>query len=159
MPKLRYATPEDAGLITRHRHSMFGDNAFTTEDALAAADVEFEPWVRVRLADGRYVGLLLEADDNVVASAEVVAGAGIFFADFPPHWMDPQPCRAYVLNVYTAPGHRGHGHARRLMELVLAECRKRAVPTVVLHASPLGRPIYAGLGFTGTDEMMLRLDL
>jgi len=153
MPTLRYATPKDAALITRHRHRMFGDNSFTTEAALAACDVQFESWVGVRLGDGRYIGLLLE-DEN-----RTLAGAGIFFADFPPHWMDPQPLRAYILNVYTAPEDRGKGYAMQLMKLVIEECRQRGVPTVVLHASPLGRPVYEKLGFRPTDEMMLRLDV
>lgn len=152
MPTLRYALPEDAALITAHRHSMFADNSFTSEEALAAADAKFEPWVRERLQDGRYTGLFLEGEGSVVA------GAGIFFADFPPHWMDPQPLRAYVLNVYTAPEHRGKGYARQLMQAVIEECKQRRVPTVVLHASPFGRPVYEKLGFHPTDEMMLRLD-
>ncbi len=152
MPTIRYATPDDAPLITAQRHSMFADNAFSTETALSASDLQFEPWVRLRLADGRYLGLLLED------GGQVVGGAGIFFADFPPHWMDPQPVRAYVLNVYTAPAARGRGYARTLMERILAECKERGVPTVVLHASPQGRPLYETLGFTVSDEMMLRLD-
>ena len=150
---MRYATPQDAPLITRHRHAMWADNAYATDSTLTATDVEFEPWVRTRLADGRYLGLLLQDEQTVVA------GAGIFFADFPPHWMDSQPLRAYVLNVYTAPEHRGKGYAKRLMEQVIAECRQRNVPTVVLHASPQGRPVYERLGFQATDEMMLRLDV
>lgn len=153
MPAIRYATVQDAALITGHRHRMFADNSFTSEAALSAADARFEPWVRQRLQDGRYVGLLLEDADGVV-----IAGAGIFFADFPPHWMDPQPVRAYVLNVYTTPGDRGQGYAMRLMRAVLEECRTRGVPTVVLHASPQGRPLYETLGFAATDEMMLRLE-
>ncbi len=153
MPTLHYARPDDAALITQHRHRMFGDNAYTSEAALALSDAEFEPWVRARLEDGRYLGLLLEE------VGQVIAGAGIFFADFPPHWMDPQPLRAYVLNVYTVPEHRGRGYAKQLMNSVLGECRQRNVPTIVLHASPLGRPIYEGLGFVATDEMMLRLNV
>ena len=152
MATTRYATSHDAALITSHRHRMFADNAFTTEAALLAADAEFEPWVRTRLGDDRYVGLLLED------AGKVVAGAGIFFADFPPHWMDPQPCRAYVLNVFTEPQERGKGYAERLMEEVIDECRRRGVPTVVLHASPQGRPLYEQMAFTPTGEMMLRLN-
>ena len=152
MPTLRYATPQNATLITGHRHRMFSDNHFTSEAALAQADAQFEPWVRERLEDGRYIGLLLEDGDRIVA------GAGIFFADFPPHWMDSQPLRAYVLNVYTVPEDRGKGYAKQLMLAVIEECRRRGILTVVLHASPLGQPVYERLGFTPTDEMMLRLD-
>lgn len=132
---------------------MFADNGFAPEPTLAATDAAFEPWVRARLADGRYVGLLLEDQTGVLA------GAGIFFADFPPHWMDPQPLRAYILNVYTEPSVRGRGYAKQLMQAALEECRKCGISTAVLHASPQGRPVYEKLGFTATDEMMLRLNL
>ena len=153
MLTFRYATPADAALITCHRHSMFADNALSSEAVLCACDTEFEPWVRTRLADGRYVGLFLEDHGTVIA------GAGIFFADFPPHWMESQPVRAYVLNVYTDPAQRGQGHAKKLMRRVIEDCRRRGVLTIVLHASPQGRPVYADLGFQPTDEMMLRLDV
>lgn len=153
MPILRYAVRGDAALVTAHRHRMFDDNGCGTEEALTATDLEFEPWVRARLEDGRYVGLLLEED------GAVVAGAGIFFADFPPHWMDPQPVRAYLLNVYTEPQARGNGYAKRLLQATLEECKKRSISTVVLHASKFGRPIYEQFGFEQTDEMMLRLGL
>jgi GNAT superfamily N-acetyltransferase len=130
---------------------MFADNGFASEETLAEMDAAFEPWVRDRLGDGRYVGLLMEEDGRVVA------GAGVFFMDFPPHWMDAQAVRAYVLNVYAAPEARGKRYAKRLMEEVLAVCERRGVPTVTLHASPMGRPVYEGMGFVGTDEMRLRL--
>ncbi len=153
MPTLRYATPQDAALITAHRHHMFSDNGFASEADLNATDASFQPWVAERLADGRYLGLFLEE------AGEIVAGVGIFFADFPPHWMDPQPLRAYILNLYTADAQRGKGYALQLMKAALEVCRKRGVPTVVLHASPQGKPLHEKLGFTSTDEMMLRLDL
>jgi GNAT superfamily N-acetyltransferase len=151
MSNVRYATVDDAPLITSHRHRMFQDNAFAPEEVLARMDASFEPWVREGIADGRYVGLLWEENSTVVA------GAGIFFGDFPPHWIDAQPLRAYVLNVYTAPDFRGQGYAKHLMLAVIEECKQRGVPTVVLHASPQGRPVYEKLGFFQTDEMMLRL--
>ncbi len=100
MEAIRYGTADDVALITGQRRRMFADNSFGSDQALGEADAAFEPWVRERLSDGRYVGLLLED------GGEVVAGAGIFFADFPPHWMHSQAARAYVLNVYTSPGAR-----------------------------------------------------
>ncbi len=149
--KLRLATPADSALISAHRHNMFLDNDLAKVDVLARMDEAFEPWVHERLSDSRYVGFLLE-EDNVV-----VAGAGLLFCDFPPHWRHAEPARAYVLNVYTEPAFRGQGLAKRLMGAVLDECRQRGVTIVTLHASPQGRPMYEGLGFSQTDEMLLTL--
>jgi GNAT superfamily N-acetyltransferase len=152
MPTLRFATPDDAALIAMHRHQMFRDNNFSTEENLDEMDRAFEPWVRTHLEAGRYVGLFLEEE------GEVQAGAGIYFGDFPPHWMDTRPGRAYLLNFYSAPEARGRGYANQLLRESVDECRKRGATVVVLHASPFGRPIYEKFGFTSSSEMMLRLD-
>jgi GNAT superfamily N-acetyltransferase len=152
MPTLRHATVNDAALIAAHRHNMFADNHFAREARFAEMDTAFEPWVRERIADGRYVGLLLEED------GQVLAGAGIYFMDFPPHWMDTQPTRAYLLNFYTAPEARGRGFAKELLKLAVEECRTRGIGVVTLHASPFGRPIYEKFGFKQSTEMMLRIE-
>jgi GNAT superfamily N-acetyltransferase len=152
MPTIRRATVDDAVLITRHRHVMFADNQFAGEDHLTQMDAAFEPWVRARLADGRYIGLLVEEDGRVIA------GGGILFHDFAPHWMDFEPTRAYLLNFYTAPEARGHGHANLLLRACVEECRARGVAVVTLHASRFGRPIYEKFGFEQSTEMLLRLN-
>jgi len=151
MPTLRRATLADAALITRHRHLMFADNDLATEARYAEMDTNFLPWVTDRLADGRYVGLLLEED------AVVLAAAGIFYMDFPPHYLDPEPIRAYLLNFYTAPEARGHGYAKQLLAAAVEECRSRNVAVITLHASKFGRPIYEAFGFTHHNEYVLRL--
>ncbi len=152
MPTLRRATVSDAATITHHRHLMFADNAFCSEDRLLALDAVFEPWVREHLANGKYVGLLIEDD----ATHEVIAGAGIFFHEFAPHWMDLTPQRGYLLNFYTAPDARGQGHAKLLLNEAVAIVRARGLQLVTLHASKFGRPIYEGYGFKQSTEMMLR---
>ena len=105
-------------------------------------DAAFEPWVRTHLADGTYVGLFLEEDGKVLTSA------GIYFMEFPPHWMDPEPLRAYLLNFYTIPEARGRGYAKQILAAAVAECRTRGPRVITLHASRFGRPIYERFGFT-----------
>ncbi len=152
MPTLRRATTSDAAVITHHRHAMFADNAFCPEDRLSALDAVFEPWVREHLANGKYVGLLIE-DDTTKA---ILAGAGIFFHEFAPHWMDLTPQRGYLLNFYTAPEARGQGLANQLLREAVEIVRARGLELVTLHASKFGRPIYEQYGFKQSTEMMLR---
>ena len=130
---------------------MFADNELATEERYAEMDKAFEPWVRERLADGRYVGLFLEEDGAVIGAA------GIFFMDFTPHWMDVAPVRAYLLNFYTAPSTRGRGLATELLGRCVDECKRRNVAVVTLHASKFGRPVYERFGFMQHNEMVLRL--
>jgi GNAT superfamily N-acetyltransferase len=150
MPTLRRATPDDAALITAQRHQMFSDNELATEARYSEMNLTFEPWVRERLADGRYVGLFFEEDTTILAAC------GIFFVDFPPHFLDPNPIRAYLLNFYTAPQARGRGLATQLLQHAVDECKKNNVRVITLHASKFGRPIYEKFGFTQNNEMILR---
>jgi ribosomal protein S18 acetylase RimI-like enzyme len=146
----RPATPADAELIARHRAHMFADSGQSTLDALAEMSANFIAWVRPRLADGRYVGWLVEDE------GAVVAGAGLWLMDFPPHWMDPEPIRAYLLNFYVDPAFRGRGLAQQMLDIAVAEAHRRGIQVVSLHASRLGRPIYERSGFEPTNEMILR---
>ncbi len=159
---LRRATPADAPLIAAQRHQMFADNELATEAAYAAMDLAFEPWVRERLADGRYVGLFLEEpaaareESSPAQAPTLLAACGIFFADFPPHFLDPHPLRAYLLNFYTAPAARGRGLATQLLHHAVDLCKERNVRVITLHASRFGRPIYEKFGFTQNNEMILK---
>src|ERR1700729_1417409 len=87
MLTLRRATVDDAALITEHRHRMFADNQLATEQRYTEMDLNFLPWVTEPLADGRYIGLLLEDP----SSHQVIAGAGIYYLDWPPPYLDPAP--------------------------------------------------------------------
>jgi GNAT superfamily N-acetyltransferase len=156
MPTLRRATPDDAPTITTQRHQMFADNELATEAAYNVMDIAFEPWVRERLTDGRYVGLFLEENSTNPGNTTLLAACGIFFGDFPPHFLDPNPIRAYLLNFYTAPEARGLGLATQLLQHAVDECHKANVRVITLHASKFGRPIYEKFGFTQNNEMILR---
>ena len=80
------------------------------------------------------------------------------FIDWPPHFEHPTvDRRAYVLNVYIAPSHRGRGLARHMMGMCEDESRARRVPYMVLHASPMGRPLYERMNWQATNEMSLSL--
>jgi GNAT superfamily N-acetyltransferase len=152
MPTLRRATVADATLITDQRHQMFADNELASEPTYDAMDANFLPWVSERLADGRYVGLFMTDE----ATDAVLAACGIFYGDFPPHYLDPNPCRAYLLNFYTAPEARGRGLATQLLQHAVDDCRARNVRVVTLHASKFGKPVYERFGFKANNEMILK---
>jgi hypothetical protein len=132
MFETRLAVGGDAELIAHQRMRMFVDAGQAEEGAAMQTMMEkFAVWVRPRLQDGSYVGWIVEQ------GGRAVAGAGMWLMDFPPHWMDAEPVRAYLLNFYVA--------------------RRRGVKVVTLHASKFGRPIYERNGFEASTEMMLRL--
>jgi GNAT superfamily N-acetyltransferase len=145
------ATVNDARLIAVQRQRMFVDSGQAASEAMLRMVENFVAWVQPRLADGTYLGWLIEEQ------GAVIAGAGMWLIDFPPHWMDAEPARAYLLNFYVEPAARGRGLAQQLLDIALDEARRRHIGVVSLHASRLGRPIYERNGFEGTNEMILRL--
>ena len=150
MLSTRRATPADAELIAYQRRRMFVDSGQADAESMNVMSANFTGWVRPRLENGTYVGWLIEDEETVIA------GAGMWLIDFPPHWMDSNPVRAYLLNFYVAPSHRGQGLAQKMLTLAVDEAHARGIRVVSLHASKLGRPIYERNGFEPTNEMILR---
>jgi len=149
MFEIRLATFEDAELIGRQRRQMFLDAGQPDDDVMAAMERAFVPWVRTKIAEDRYIGWL--ASEDGVA----VGGAGLWLMEFPPHFLDSAPVRAYLLNFYTAAEFRGRGLAKTLLAKCVEEARARGCEVVTLHASKFGKPIYETYGFKQTNEMML----
>jgi ribosomal protein S18 acetylase RimI-like enzyme len=146
----RPARASDLPLIVRQRREMFAANGFGA-DLLASMSGPFETWLAPRLACGDYFGWIVED-----GTGRPVGGLGMIEIDWPPHPLHPeQDRRGYILNVYVEPGLRGGGVARTLMALATAEGRRRGLDLMALHASPMGRSLYEGLGWTASNEMLL----
>lgn len=151
MFETRLATVTDAELIAEQRRKMFSDSGQADDAQMQTMVANFIVWVRPRLEDGSYVGWLVSDGERVVA------GAGIWLMDFPPHWMDAEPLRAYLLNFYVDAAFRGHGLAYALLKTAVEDARRRGIKVASLHASKFGKPLYERNGFEPTNEMMLRL--
>lgn len=148
--EIRPATLEDVEIIAGHRRAMFFDMGYRDEAGLDAMMTAFRPWLRRKMQEGEYLTWLAVAPDGSVA-----AGCGLWLMDWPPHMVGPGSRRANILNVYTEPGSRRQGLARRLMEVALDWCRANGIRAVILHASEDGRLLYERLGFRPTNEMRL----
>jgi GNAT superfamily N-acetyltransferase len=131
---------------------MFRDMGFEDPSSLDAMVASSRPMIRDGLENGGYRAWLVET-----AAGQVVAGGGIVLVDFQSTPADPQPLRAWVVNLFTEPEHRRCGLARRLMELMMDWCRGRGMRTLYLHSSEDGRRLYEDLGFTQTPEMKIEL--
>ncbi len=150
--RIRQATPQDLEVVLHHRRRMFEDMGFGDRQALDAMIAASTPLLRRGLTDGTYRGWLVEAPGN-----RVVAGGGIIILQFQPHPRDPQPQRAWVVNMFTEPEDRRRGLARQLMQTILAWCRAEGMRFLYLHASGEGRPLYESMGFEPNNEMRLAL--
>ncbi len=150
MPETRAANTGDIDIITHHRRRMFIDAGRADNRVLDVMDEHFKPWLLSMLQSEKYLGwLALEGD-------QVIGGAGLLLLDWPPHPLDPTSGqRGYLLNVYVEPAHRRKHLASYLIELALAEARRRKIHVVALHSTEAGRPLYESNGFRQTNEMFL----
>jgi GNAT superfamily N-acetyltransferase len=150
--QFRSATVADVPVLCRHRRMMFEDMGHRDPAILDPMTQQFTEWVTARLNDNSYQAWLALHDDG-----QIVAGAGLWLIDWPPHVLGPDGPRGYILNVYTEKEHRRQGLARRLTQLCIDACRKRQIAIVALHASDFGKSLYESMGFVPSNEMRLKL--
>lgn len=148
---VREATPDDAGTLNAFRQAMFLDMGEQPGRELDDVGRRYLPWLHERLANGRFRAWLAEID------GEPVASTGLWFKDVQPSPRNSLTQVGYIINVYTRPGHRRRGLARLLVQAAVEASKAEGLSVVELHASDDGRPLYASMGFSQTNEMRLRL--
>lgn len=151
--RLRRATERDLEVLVRHRHRMFSDIGRRTEREITAHDRVYRAWARRGLRDRQFFAFVVEASDGRVVGSGAV-------------WLQPQqprpgwlarPTLPYILSMYTEPDARGRGVATRLVTEMVRWATDRGYPRIFLHASTMGRPVYARFGFEEGNEMRLEL--
>src|SRR5947207_3304698 len=144
---VRLATVADLDLLVRHRRSMFESIATFPGRDLDAADTVYRRWARTRLRTRHLAGFIVE-----VAGVPVASGCA-WIMEVQPHPGRPGTDVVYVLSMLTEPGHRGEGHATRIVGAARRWAKVRGISLMVLHASEFGESIYRRLGFERTREM------
>lgn len=66
----------------------------------------------------------------------------------------PTGKRAHLMNVYTAPGDRSRGLARRLLTVLHREAEERGITEITLDATDAARRLYERMGYAASDECM-----
>ena len=92
----------------------------------------------------------------LVFCAEELAGCGgISFYRVMPNFSNPSGRKAYIMNIYTVPRHRGQGIATQIVDLLVKEAHKRGIRDISLKATDMGRPVYERYGFVVDDAAMI----
>lgn len=87
---------------------------------------------------------------------KVIGTGGVSFYRVMPTCCNPTGRKAYIMNMYTAPEYRRRGIARKTLDMLVQECRRRGVGFITLEATEAGRPLYESYGFVPMrDEMIL----
>lgn len=148
---IRKATPSDIPEILRQRQRMYEDMHYTDASALAEMIRLSGDYLAKAMPDGSFHAWLAGTSDKSVA------GGAVIIFPWLAHPYDLECRRATILNVYTDPEYRRRGIARRLVETMIAWCKKQDLARITLHASDDGRHLYESLGFEPSNEMRLKL--
>lgn len=147
----RRATVADLPQAVALRAAMDQELSGRDPDARGAQWREnFVDFYATRMASGTAAIFMAEDGDHTIAMAivyKLVNHRSEIFG---------QPS-AYITSVYVVPERRREGIASKLTGLALAWARQNGCIVARLRTSPFGRPVYAKLGFTPTDEMELQL--
>jgi GNAT superfamily N-acetyltransferase len=153
--RIRFATVEDAEVISWHRARMFQDMGELPANLFEAFRATSRDQLRDLLVRGRYVGWLLSLEN---APNKIIAGAGVHLRRVLAHPVKNAATFAdgrhgVIVNVFTEPEWRRKGLARILLKQIIDWARDEKLDRLLLHASANGRALYERLGFIATNEM------
>ena len=93
----------------------------------------------------------------IARSGGEVAGIGtVHFRDLPGNFKNPSGKWGYVMNMYTVPEFRRRGVSSAILDILVAEGRKKGITAFELHATPAGEPVYQKSGFEIHSEPTYR---
>jgi len=143
---------DDVAAVTQLRLALLRETGAAADDghAVQALSPDTEAFFRRSLSCADWQTWVAVAPSD----GAVVAIGSLALWQRPPYPGNAAGLDAYLLNMYTAPTHRGQGAARGIAEAALAWARQRGVPKLVLHATPAGRVLYQTLGFTASTAYM-----
>lgn len=107
-----------------------------------------------KMKSNEFIAWLAEVDNKIIATS------GLSFLQKPPHFINITGKFASIMNMYTNPEWRRKGVSSALLEKLFEELKEKGIKSVVLHATPSGKPLYEKYGFrenNGDKEMTLKL--
>lgn len=137
---LRRANPSDAPELVRLRRVMY--DAMDVDHSSREWAECAERVLREELSSERMAAFVVEEDGRLVA-----CGVGMVEQRLPGP-RNPRGLHGYVQSMATDPEARRRGHARAVFGALMAWFEERGVPSVELHATEYGAPLYRSFGFS-----------
>lgn len=140
-------------LIAQHFYQLWIDNQVLPEQILPDwQQITLQFLATARQTQG-YQSFVAEVDGQVVGSVGCQDFAGLY----PLLISQDQRQYGYIWGVYVDADYRCQGIGRQLTQAAVEYLRSQHCTHAILHASPLGKPVYEQLGFTAANEMRLEL--
>lgn len=141
-PELRRLGLADLDLLMSWRETVIREVFDVPGGApLDALMAENRRYYEKHLADGSHIAVVALLD-----GAPVGCGAVCLYDEMPSPDNPSGRC-AYLMNVYTTPGARGHGIAAATVRRLVEDARAAGAEKVYLETTDGARPMYARLGF------------
>ncbi len=150
---IRPTTCTDDELIAQHFYQMWLDNQVPARQIRPdwqTATLAFLATARDQLG---YQGFVATLEDQIVGSV----GCQLFSGLYPSLMSQDQRHYGYIWGVYVEAPYRRQGIGQQLTGVAVDYLRSQHCTHALLHASPLGKPVYEQLGFTPSNEMRLEL--
>jgi GNAT superfamily N-acetyltransferase len=113
------------------------------EGAKAVTDITdslFDFYKR-HLSDGTFLSWVATSND------EIIATSGVSIVEKPPYYGNPTGRIGIVSSMYTVPGYRRQGIAKKLLGLVVQDAKNNGCGIIHLTASDMGANLYQDFGF------------
>jgi len=107
-----------------------------------------ETYYREALSDGSHTGILAFDGDALVGAG------GVSYYRVMPTFHNPAGRCAYIMNMYVRPAYRRRGIATAMLDLLVADARRRGAGRIALEATDMGRPLYDKYGFIRAEGEM-----
>lgn len=182
-PTLRIATVDDVETLAPLVADFIGGQLALDPFAAPNPDFEAAPWLRARLRASTVITWLAERDGVVIGFCDYsiqspgaaprlsYRSAGVFLRSLarsmahrwrsgrkPTSYLSPRRV-GYIHNTYVAPGARGEGVGRALVEACVDGMKKAGADTFyvnTLDANPAGRALFEQLGFRVESSLLRR---
>ena len=149
---VKRASIRDFDILREHRRALHEELHHRTKLEHRKGDRAYGKFLVEMSRKRRLVGFLAFVENDL-------AGSGCV-------WLresTPNPVRKqlrfypYLLSMYTSPRYRNKGVATAIIKEAMKWSKDHGQPTLLLHASEMGRLVYSKLGFTDTHEMRIRV--
>ncbi|MFB8789889.1 MAG: GNAT family N-acetyltransferase [Potamolinea sp.] len=150
---IREASVQEDSLIAEHFYHLWRDNDVPCDSIRSDwLEITIEFINRAR-KDLHYKAFVAEISGIVVGSASCQLFTGLYPNVLEDHYRK----YGYIWGVYVESLHRNQGIGKKLILAMVDYLKSIGCTRVLLHATPLGKPVYKHLGFSDSNEM--RLDL
>lgn len=111
-------------------------------------------FIKVARAEHSFAGFIAEVAGKPVGSAACQLFQGLY----PSIFQAEKRNYGYIWGIYVLPEYRKKGLATKLTQACCTYLKSIACSKVILHASPMGKPVYERLGFAASNEMAFELN-